>query len=59
MTDIDKAPDYGRWEDDTNHSYALRIASQVIWQIGHLLCHIGDELLDAAYPDSAIELDAQ
>lgn len=49
-------PDYQRWEDDTGQSYALRVASQVIWQIGALLTSIGDQLLDAAYPNSELNL---
>lgn len=51
-----RLPDYARWEDDTNQSYALRVASQVIWQVGALLTSIGDQLLDAAYPDTSVDV---
>lgn len=49
-------PDYSRWDDDSTESYVLRVASQAIWQIGRLFCHIGDELLNAAYPNSAVDM---
>jgi hypothetical protein len=47
-------PDYSRWDDDTDVSYPMRVASQVMWEIGHHLCQIADRLLDAAYPNSSI-----
>lgn len=48
--------DYTRWGDDTPQSYALRIASNALWEVGHLLCQIGDKLLDAAYPNTSVEV---
>jgi hypothetical protein len=57
MTDSPNLPDYTRWEDDTSQSYALRVASQAIYEVGSLLCRIGDRLLDAAYPGSSVDLD--
>lgn len=57
MMDSPNLPDYTRWGDDTDQSYALRVASQVIWEVGSLLVGIGDRLLDAAYPDTGIDID--
>jgi hypothetical protein len=57
MTDSPNLPDYTRWSDDTAESYALRVASQVIWEVGSLLVGIGDKLLDAAYPNTSLDMD--
>lgn len=59
MPDSPDLPDYTRWEDDTGQAYALRVASQAMWEVGSLLCRIGDRLLDAAYPGSSIDLDTE
>lgn len=72
MTDDDKLdtkPDWSRWEDDTDKSYAMRVASQAIWEVGNEVDRAGaelrdrlwalaDRILDAAYPYSPpVEVD--
>lgn len=53
---IDGASDYTRWDDDTDQSYLLRVASQALWEVGALFRRIGDDLLDAAYPDTSVDV---
>lgn len=54
--DMPEQPDYTRWEDDTDQSYLLRVASNVLWDTGTLFRNIADQLLEAAYPDTSIDM---